>query len=96
MERKIKQLADKCQKIMDDGTDVLIIAYKDGQCGAISRGSTDNIAHSMFASMHKEDDPISPILYRILKLNLINILNNPSKYSNDLIETLNRILFYAE
>ena len=88
MEEKTKRLLDKAQSIMGKETDLLIISHKDGQCGAVSHGNTDNIAQALFSCMHQPGNPIGQAIYRIIKLNAMNILSNPSPYAVDLSEAI--------
>ena len=85
MKQKTEALLKKLQEIMGDGSDFLIITHKDGQCGTIAHGETDTIAQAIFSCMHQPDNPIGPTLYRIIQLNVTNILANPSSpYVNSL------------
>ena len=78
MEQEIEELLKKAQEIMGEGSDFLIVTHKDGQCGAIAHGKTDTIAQTIFSCMHQPDNPIGQILFRIIQLNVTNILTNPS------------------
>ena len=84
MKQKTKELLKKAQEIMGEGSDFLIIAHKEGQCGAVAHGDTDTIAQAIFSCMHQPDNPIGQTLYRIIQLNVTNILANPSPYANRL------------
>lgn len=84
MKQKTEELLKKAQEIMGEGADFLIIAHKDGQCGAVAHGDTDTIAQAIFSCMHQPDNPIGQTLYRIIQLNVTNILANPSPYANGL------------
>lgn len=92
MEQKTQKLLEKAEKIMGKESDLLILAHNDGQCGAVTHGSTDNIAQAIFSCMHQPDNPIGQVFYRIIKLIVLNILNNPSPYADDLINSINNIL----
>lgn len=82
MKQKTEELLKKAQEFMGEGSDFLIIAHKDGQCGAVAHGDTDTIAQAIFSCMHQTDNPIGQTLYRIIQLNVTNILANPSPYAN--------------
>ena len=84
MKKKTEELLKKAQEIMGEGSDFLIIAHKDGQCGAVAHGDTDTIAQAIFSCMRQPDNPIGQTLYRIIQLNVTNILANPSPYANGL------------
>ena len=78
MKQKTEELLKKAQEIMGEEADFLIVAHKDGQCGAVAHGETDIIAQTIFSCMHQPDNLIGQILYRIIQLNVTNILTNPS------------------
>ena len=84
MKQKTEELLKKAQEILGEGSDFLIIAHKDGQCGAIAHGDTDTISQAIFSCMHQPDNPIGQTLYRIIQLNVTNILTNPSPYAKSL------------
>lgn len=85
MKQKTEELLKKAQEIMGEGADFLIIAHKNGQFGAVAHGETDTIAQAIFSCMHQPDSPIGQTLYRIIQLNVTNILANPSSpYVNSL------------
>lgn len=96
MEEKTKQLLKKAREIMGDDADIFIIVHKDTQCGTIMRGRPENIAHAAFSCIHLPDNPIGQNIYDIIKLNVINIINNPSPYTSDLINTITNILHDKE
>lgn len=85
MKQKTEELLKKAQEIMGERSDFLIIAHKDGQCGVVAHGETDTIAQAIFSCMHQPENPIGQTLYRIIQLNVTNILANPSSpYVNSL------------
>lgn len=92
MEEKLNRLLQKATKILDENTDLLIITHLEGNCGVVTHGNTDNLAQSIFSSMHQSERPISEVLYRIVKLNVMNILANPSPYSADFLDAINNVL----
>lgn len=92
MEKKTNKLLEQATMIMGQEADILIIAHKDGQCGAVTHGNTDNIAQAIFSCMHQPDNPIGQAIYRIIKLNVMNILANPSPYAVNLTESITNIL----
>ena len=59
---------------------------------AVAHGQADTIAYAIFSCMHQPNNPIGQTLYRIIKLNVKNILRNPSLFANDLIDTIESIL----
>lgn len=92
MEKRTNELLKQAEKIMGHEADMIIIAHKDSQCGAVIHGSADKIAESIFSCMHQPNNPMGPALYGILKQNIINIIKNPSPYAIDMIETINDVL----
>lgn len=92
MKQKTEELLKKAQQIMGDDSDFLIIAHKDGQCGAVAHGETDNIAQAIFSCMHQPNNPIGSTLYRIIKLNVMNMLRNPSIYAKDMLDSIDLII----
>lgn len=92
MEQKTQRLLEKAEKIMGKDADILILSHTNGKCGAVTHGSTENIAQAIFSCMHQPNHPIGQVLYRIVKLNVMNILNNPSPFAGDLIDAINNIL----
>lgn len=92
MERKTNELLKQATEIMGQEADIIIIAHKNGQCGAVTHGSTDNIAQAIFSCMHQPNNPIGQAIYRIIKLNVMNMLANPSPYAVDLTESITNIL----
>lgn len=92
MEKKTNKLLEQATMIMGQEADILIIAHKDEQCGAVTHGNTDNIAQAIFSCMHQPDNPIGQAIYRIIKLNVMNILANPSPYAVNLTESITNIL----
>lgn len=92
MKQKTENLLEQAKQIMGDESDFIIIAHQNGQCGAVSHGETDNIAQAIFSCMHQPNNPIGQALYRIIKLNVMNMLRNPSAFSCDMIEMIDQIL----
>lgn len=92
MKQKTEELLKQAQQIMGEDSDFLIIAHKEGQCGAVAHGETDNIAQAIFSCMHQPNNPIGQTLYRIIKLIVLNTLRNPSPYATDLINVIDQAL----
>ncbi len=92
MKQKIEDLLKQAKQIMGDGADFIIVAHKDGQCGATIHGGTDKVAEAIFSCMHQPNNPIGPVLYHIIKSNVLNILSNPSPFANNLIDQIEKIL----
>lgn len=92
MEQKTQKLLEKAEKIMGKEADILLVTHNDGQCGAVTHGSTDNIAQAIFSCMHQPNNPIGQVFYRIIKLIVLNILSNPSPYAGDLLDAINNVL----
>jgi len=88
MEKKTNKALEQAMKIYGEDADILIIAHKDGQCGSVLHGNGENIAQAIFACMHQPNSPIAREMYRIIRLNVMNILNNPSPYAANLAETV--------
>lgn len=91
MEQKINQLLEKALKLFGEDADITVIVHKDGQCGAMIHGTVDNNAKAMFACMHQQNQNIGNALYRILKLNLLNIIGNISPFMTDLLESIKQV-----
>lgn len=77
---------------MGKDADIFIISHKEGRCGAVTHGNSDNIAQAIFSCMHQPNNPIGAAIYRILKLNVMNMITNNSPYSTDLLQSINSIL----
>lgn len=92
MEKRTNELLQKAIDIMGQDSDLLIIAHKEGQCGAVVHGGTGNIAQAIFSCIHQPDNPTGNSLYQMIKLNAVNILKNPSPYAIDLIDAINNII----
>ena len=92
MEKELKKqmvnLHKRAIKELGEGADVLITAFNDGHCGSIMHGSSQNIAHSLFALIHDQKNKMSMDLYRIIKLVVLNIINNESPYAMDLLTSI--------
>lgn len=92
MDKRIAKLSNKAAEIMDDGTDYIIIAHKNGQCGGSVYGNVDNIAQAFFALLHQKNGDLAKAVFRIIKLNAMNIVSNPSPYTVDLSNTLSNMI----
>lgn len=92
MDKKITKLNKKAVEILGDGADYIIIAHKNGQCGGSARGDIDNIAQSFFALLHQDNGELAKAVYRIIKLNAVNIMANQSPYTIDLSKSITNVL----
>lgn len=92
MEKKTNELLEQALKIMGEDSDIMIIAHKNGQCGSVIHGSIDRNAQAMFACMHQEDEKVGNAVYRIIKLNAINLVTNPSPYAQDLMCSIEKAI----
>lgn len=92
MKQKTNELLNLAKEIYGDDCDLLIVSRLNDHCSAASHGATDRIAESIFAAINTPDNPLAPVLYRIIKLNVENILKNPSPYTLDLLETFDKTL----
>lgn len=89
MEEKVNELLKEAFNLMGEDSDIVIIAHKDGKCASIIHGSVEINARSIFSFIHRPEDKVGQALYRILKLNVLNILGNNSPLSHDLIDSIN-------
>lgn len=92
MEEKINELLNQVFNIVGEDSDVTIIIHKDDKCGTLLHGSADNNARSVFSCMHQSNNKIGEALYRIVKLNALNILTNPSPFSEDLLDSVKKAI----
>lgn len=92
MEEKFNKMILRSSKAMSEKTDYLIVSYLDGLMGTTVKGNVNNIAHAFFGTMLKPGDPIGEVLFKILKLNVINILKNETEYANELLTAINNAL----
>lgn len=91
MEGKINELLEKVMTTIDKDSDAIVLVHKDGKCGAVVHGNIEHNAMSMFSCMHQTEGELGTALYNILKLNVLNILGNPSPYADDLLEAFNNL-----
>lgn len=91
METKTNKLLQEAKGIMGEDADMFIISHQQGQCSAVTHGNADNIAKAIFSCMHQPNNPIGMAIYRIIKLNVMNIISNQSSYSADLLNSINSI-----
>lgn len=90
---KFNKLIGKAKLILGEDTDFMIITHtKNGMLGAATHGNTEELAQSLFANIHNTAEAVGQTLYRILKLNVMNIFNNPSCYAQDLMMSINNVL----
>lgn len=92
MEEKTNELLAQAKKIMGDDADVMIIAHKDGQFSSMLTGNHENIAMAIFAVIHTTSSQICEALFRILLLNVTNIIRNKSMYMTRLITAINNVM----
>ena len=92
MKQKTNELLKMAKGIYGENCDLLIVSRLNDHCNAVSHGATDRIAESIFAAILTPNNTLAPVLYRIIKLNVENILKNPSPYAVDLLETFSKAL----
>ena len=92
MDKKINKLSNKVAQILGDGADYIVIAHKDGQCGGSVYGNVDNIAQALFALLHQPDGDLAKAVFRIIKLNAMNIVANPSPYAVELSNAISNLI----
>lgn len=92
METKTNELLKEAKRIIGEDADMLIVFDKQGKYASAVSGNVDNIAKSIFTCMHQPGNPIGAVIYRIIKLNAMNIISNQSQFSADLIQSINSIL----
>lgn len=92
MDKQIKKLNKKAAEILGDNADYIIIAHKNGQCGGAARGDISNIAQAFFALLHQDNGELAKAVYRIVKLNAMNIMANQSPYAVDLSQSISKVL----
>lgn len=92
METKTNELLQEAKRIIGEDADILVIFSEQEKYASAVKGNTDNIAKALFSCMHQPGNPIGAAIYRIVKLNVMNIISNESKYSDDLIRSINSIL----
>ena len=88
MEQKTNELLEQAIQIMGEDADIMIVTHKNGQCGAVIHGNVDNCAQAVFACMHQSDDQVGNAMYRIVKLNAMNLFTNPTPYGQDLADSI--------
>lgn len=91
MEGKINELLEKVMTTIDKDSDAVVLVHKGGKCGAVVHGNIEHNAMSMFSCMHQTEGELGTALYNILKLNVLNILGNPSPYADDLLNAINNL-----
>lgn len=92
MEQKINELLKEAFRLMGEDSDIIIIAHKGKQCASVLHSSTDNIAKSVFSFIHQPENKIGQSLYRILRLNVLNMVSNGTAFANDLIDSINDLI----
>lgn len=88
LKEQMLSLQKKVVKELGEGSDVLITTFNEGHCGSIMRGEAQNIAHSLFALIHDQNNKMSMDLYRVIKLVVLNIVNNETPYAADLLTSI--------
>lgn len=88
LKEQMLSLQKKVVKELGEGSDVLITTFSEGHCGSIMRGEAQNIAHSLFALIHDPNNKMSMDLYRVIKLVVLNIVNNETPYAVDLLTSI--------
>lgn len=88
LKEQMLSLQKKVLKELGEDSDVLITTFNNGHCGSIMRGATQNIAQSMFALIHDPKNKMSIDLYRVIKLVVLNIVNNESPFAADLLTSI--------
>ena len=88
LKEQMLSLQKKVVKELGEGSDVLITTFSEGHCGSIMRGEAQNIAHSLFALIHDQNNKMSMDLYRVIKLVVLNIVNNETPYAADLLTSI--------
>lgn len=92
MDKQILKLSKKAEETLGNDSDYIIIAHKNGQCSGAFHGEAANIAQAIFALIHKDNGLLAKAIYRIIKLNAMNIMANPSPYALDLSEALSKVI----
>lgn len=92
MKQKIGKLSELANEILGEDSEYLIITHKNGKCSAVAHGQTDKIAEAVFSCMHQFSSPLGKPLYHIIKSNALNILRNPSPFTQDLISRIENAL----
>lgn len=92
MKEKTNELLKLAKEIYGEDCDLLIVSRLNDHCSAVSHGATDRIAESIFGAILTPGNPLAPVLYRIIKLNVENIVRTPSPYAVDLLESFNKVL----
>ena len=88
LKEQMLSLQKKVVKELGEGSDVLITTFSEGHCGSIMRGEAQNIAHSLFALILDPNNKMSIDLYRVIKLVVLNIVNNETPYAVDLLTSI--------
>lgn len=91
MDKMIEKLTKQAAKNLGAGSDYMIIAHKEGVCSGSVYGNAENLAQAFFALIHQDND-VAKAVYRIVKLNAMNIISNPSPYAMDLMSAISNIL----
>lgn len=90
---KEKKLMDYIKSVVGTSDNVLIIAHENGQCRSLAHGNVEDLAKALFCCMHdkKNENGIGDFLFKILTLNVMNIINSESKYAADLMSAISNI-----
>ncbi len=88
LKTKMENIKGIAVKELGDTADTLLVSFDEGQCSCIMHGESQNIAHAIFALIHNSQNQTSMDLYRIVKLIVLNIVNNESPYAMDLLQSI--------
>ena len=92
MEEKTNQLLAQAKKIMGNDADVMIVVHKNVQFSSTLSGNHENIAMAIFTAMHTVSSNVCEALFRILLLNVTNIVRNKSMYMERLFTAINNVV----
>lgn len=88
MEEKIKTITSCILHTMEPKCNVLFIADEKEKCGGVLIGDATNIAESYFAMLLDENSPIREKLFIIIKLVVLNLIENKTEMGNDLLQNI--------
>lgn len=94
MKQEVNKIIKQAIGIMGEDADILIVIRKNKKFCTAKHGDTDNIAQALFSCMHYPGNSIGEVIYKIIKLNVMNIFTNTSShsYATDLIKSINNII----
>lgn len=88
MENSVNNLLIEAIRTFGEDSNITIIVNKGDKCGTVIHGNIDNNARAMFACLHQQNEEVSKAMYRILKLNVMNIITNNSPLAEDLLNSI--------